>query len=131
MNRLLPGIALVLATLVATACAAQEPDQQRLFETKSSQGEVSLELTPRVTDDGGLLIDLTANTHSGDLADLDLATLVSLSVGDQTYRPVAVTGLEGHHSEGSITFEAAPIPESFAIVIGPVRGMPEQRFVWP
>lgn len=131
MNRSLSTMGLAVALLLSSACVSQGQAQDQAYETKSNEGEVSFELTPRATDDGRLVVDLRVDTHSGDLSDLDLKALFSLSAGDETHRPVTVTTLRGHHSEGSITFEVGRTPESFTIAIGPLRGMRQQRFVWP
>lgn len=131
MNRSLSTMGLAVALLLSSACVSQGQAQDQAYETKSNEGEVSFELTPRATADGRLVVDLRANTHSGDLSELDLTALFSLLVGDETYRPVAVRGMQGHHSEGSVSFEIESTPESFTIAIAPVRGMKQQRFVWP
>jgi hypothetical protein len=84
-----------------------------------------------VSDDGQLVLDLRADTHSGDLADLDLEALVALWVNGDSLRPVAATALAGHHSTGSVTFDPNGAPQGFAITIASVRGMEGLRFEWP
>lgn len=112
MNHSFITIGLIVAALVPLACSPPNDRQASAspaaYRTKSSRGDISFDLTPRVTDDGQLVVDLGANTHSGDLADLDLEALVSLVVDGESRRPVAATALGGHHSTGTVTFDADP-----------------------
>ena len=135
MNRLSVVVALALSVIVMTACSSQdsrgEASYQAVYETRSSQGDISFDVTPRVTEKGQLVVDLSANTHTGDLADLDLTALVSLLADDKTYRPVEATALEGHHSVASVTFDVDSLPSRFTVTIAATRGMEELRFEWP
>ena len=121
--------AMLLASLAgnpSVSTAASGP-----YETRSSRGEISFDLTPREPADGRFTIDIRANTHSGDLADLDLRHIVALEAGGQIYRPASATKLGGHHAAGSVTFEIARVPDRFAVTIGGVRSMGALRFEWP
>ncbi len=91
------------------------------YATRSSKGEVSLALTPRMTDEG-LVVALHPETHSGDLAEIDLATAVKLEADGKTYTPVATKPMSGHHGDGSVTFDVKTPPERFAVTINDVRG---------
>ncbi len=100
------------------------------YATRSSNGEVSLELTPHMTN-RGLVVDFHPETHSGELADIDLATVVKLEADGKTYSPVASTRMSGHHGDGSVTFDVKAPPGRFAVTISDVRGSGPQRFEWP
>lgn len=101
------------------------------YETKSTQGVIAFDLTPREPAEGRFTVDIRANTHSGDLADLDLRKVAALEAAGRTYRPVEATSLSGHHSAGSITFEIQHVPEHFAVTLTGVRNMGTLRFEWP
>lgn len=120
--------AILLASLACSptvGTAASGP-----YETRSSRGEISFDLTPRAPADGRFTVDIRANTHSGDLADLDLRQLVALEAAGQIYRPASATKLSGHHAAGSVTFEIARVPDRFTVTISGVRNMGELRFEW-
>jgi hypothetical protein len=121
-----PILLALLASTLSVSMAAAGP-----YETRSSRGEIAFDLTPREPTDGRFTIEIRANTHSGDLTDLDLTKIVALEVGDKTYRPVSATTLSGHHSEGSVTFEIAHLPDRFAVTMTGVRKMGQLRFEWP
>ena len=101
------------------------------YATRSSEGEVSFQLTPQAVVDGKFTVNLRADTHSGDLADLDLREAVTLHAAGKTYKPVSASALSGHHSTGSVAFDIERIPDSFFIVIAGVRDMKELKFEWP
>lgn len=120
-------------TAAVWACRASDTsaDSTGTYATRTSRGNISYDLTPRLLDGGQLVVEVRATTHSGDLAELDLGALMSLEAGGKTYRPVAATALRGHHALGKVTFRVDAKPERFVITIGPARGMGEQRFEWP
>lgn len=133
MSRLILFLPLLLLATLVIGCRSS-PDgieDAGTLSTKSSRGDISFELTPKVQADGGLVVEVRASTHSGDLADLDLASLLSLHADGKTYRPNAATGLRGHHSSGTVTFAPEDKPEQFSITLASVRDMGEQRFEWP
>lgn len=122
MYRLIVSITLLIG---AGAVSAEE------FATKRTSGDISFALTPRTTADHALVVEVQADTHSGNLADLDLAQLFSLQIGGSVYRPVAATRLGGHHGQASVTFDVGPDLDRFTITIATVRGMAGQRLEWP
>lgn len=128
-----PAIVLMLAAVLPfSACQSGEKGSATVeLVTKSTQGDVSFDLTPRATDDGGLEVSVRANTHSGDLATLDLRTTMALDTGGRTYEPVEATRLEGHHAVATVRFEVSPVPDRFAVTIRAIRSMAAQRLEWP
>jgi hypothetical protein len=118
----------IISSVLLIAAGAVSAEE---FATKKTSGDVSFALTPRTTAERELIVEVRADTHSGDLADLDLARLISLETGGSVYRPVAATRLGGHHGQASVTFEVGPDVARFALTIGAVRGMAEQRLEWP
>jgi len=127
-----PAAALVLAGLVLGACTvASGNGESSGFEEKSSQGEVSVRLTPRGVEEGQFLVEVRVDTHSGDLADLDLQKATALRVEGRTYRPTKAVRLGGHHSSGTLAFAVPEAPAQFEIVISGVRSMADVTFRWP
>jgi len=131
MRRPILMLALALATTTTGGCPKAEAPAGGPFSTRSTAGSVSLDLTPRLEANGHLSIAVRANTHSGDLADLDLASLMTLQVGSKTYRPTAAGRLGGHHASATVTFAVEGRPSRFSVTLAPVREMPEQRLEWP
>ena len=128
--RYLPRV-LLLAALAAPACDKSDPAPAAgSFATQSTGTSVSFELTPRAADAGRLAIALRANTHSGDLAEIDLAKAMRLHVGGESFAPVEAPSLSGHHDGGSVVFEPGSAPAHFDVTISGVRGMPELRLSW-
>lgn len=101
------------------------------YATRSSEGEVSFQLTPQTVVNGKFTVNLRVDTHSGDLADLDLREAMTLHAADKTYKPVSGSSLSGHHATGSVAFDIERIPDSFFIIIAGVRNMKELKFEWP
>lgn len=122
MNRFVMSIALL--AVAYTVWAAE-------FSTKRTAGDISFALTPRTTAENHLVVDVRADTHSGDLADLDLSQLVSVEIDGSVYQPIAATRLGGHHGSASVTFDIGVDLDRFTVAIGAVRGMDEQRLDWP
>lgn len=119
--------ACLAAAGITSSVAAAGP-----YETRTSTGEVAFEVTPRNEPlDGRFTIDIRAKTETGSLADLDLASIVSLEAGETTLRPVFATKLSGRHSAGWVTFEIKEIPDQFAVTMTGVRKMAPLRFEWP
>lgn len=125
-------VLMLAAVLPVSACRSEEEAPATLeLATKSTQGEVSFDLTPRATPDEGLVVSVQANTHSGDLAQLDLGTAMVLEAEGRSYEAVEATRLAGHHAAATVRFDLRPVPERFAVTISGVRSMPSQRLEWP
>lgn len=99
--------------------------------TKTAGADVVISLTPKKVKKGRFLFDLAADTHQGELADVDLRSNTRLLVGDRVLAPVEVPTLRGHHARGRLAFELEEIPDRFSVVIRNVRSEPELRFDWP
>ena len=81
--------------------------------TKSSSGQVSIDLTPSRFEAGKLYVDARLNTHSGDLGDYNLKEAVTLEFDGKFISPSSVPELSGHHSGGIFMFDAGSEPDSF------------------
>lgn len=144
MRREVIRYALMLTLVVAlVACASEEtPETSPQVEsseeaatpgyaTRSNTGDVMFDLTPRGIEDGRFLVDVRVNTHSGDLATVDLQASSRLRVGTTDYAPLEAVPLSGHHSMGVLAFDLDEAPESFEIVISGVRSLEDLSFRWP
>lgn len=101
------------------------------YPSRASQGDVSFELTPRGMVDGRFVVDLRADTHGGDLSEVDLARAATLRAAGKSYKPLEADSLRGHHSGGSMAFALGAAPDSFEIVLDGIRSLGEVRFRWP
>lgn len=124
-------ILLALATVAAVSACGSGDGEPVDLATKSIQGDVSFDLTPSAADGGGLVLSVQANTHSGNLAELDLRKAFRLEADGRTWEPVEATALSGHHAAATVRFEVTAVPERFAVTIRGVRDLPEQRVDWP
>ncbi len=124
-------LALGLLLLAATALAATARPAWMQEPARSNDGEVQFTLTPRDVSGGRFRVDIAVNTHSGNLAELDLRTATELRTGGQTLQPVEAPALRGHHARGRLEFALEQVPESFEIVIRGVRHMGDLTFRWP
>jgi len=128
---LLIGLSVLSLTNGCSSPDGKETPSATEYQTRSNEGEISFEITPRPWKSGRLIVDIRANTHSGDLAEVKLQDVVKLQVGNQTYRPVDATLLSGHHAAGTVTFEAPEAPKRFTVEMTGVRNIEALRFEWP
>lgn len=130
MRRLHLFITTVAITLLSCGVDGSS-SAQKGYATRSNEGEISFQLTPQAPANGRLTVSVRADTHSGDLAEVDLRRVMQLHAAGKAYRPVSASTLGGHHSAGSVVFEIERLPSSFSITITGVRDMGELRFEWP
>lgn len=124
-------MAVAMALFSATGLMAQEKSSTgAVYEAQESAGTVTLELQPRWAD-GVMLLEVSANTHSVDLASLDLAGDVRLVVDEVEYAPVEAGSLSGHHARATLRFEVPNRPASFRLVIQDVPDFPLRLLSWP
>lgn len=91
---------------------------------------MTLDVQPR-WEDGTLLVDIRANTHSVPLGSLDLTAQVRLIIGTDSIAPNKAGALSGHH--GSTTLESGldSRPAEFTIEIRDVPDVPLRTLIWP
>lgn len=131
MGKRVASIVVAMALFSATGLSAQEQaNTDGGYETQESAGTVALELQPRWAD-GLLLVEVSANTHSVDLATLDLAGDVRLVVDEVEYAPVEAGSLSGHHARATLRFEVPERPAAFRIMIQDVPDSPLRILSWP
>ena len=107
-----------------------QPSLPVLFPPQESEGEVALVVAPR-WGGGKLTVVLLANTHSVDLAPIDLLRVIVLRVGGQALRPESATALTGHHARATVVFPLERSPASFALEIRGVPDVEVRTLAWP
>jgi hypothetical protein len=115
-----------LAGGLASSLVAQEP----VYARQTSQGEVVLEVQPR-WEEGVLLFEITANTHTVELGGVDLLKSTRLLMGADTLAPVSAGSFKGHHASVTVRFEIRNRPEKFDLEIRDVPDVPVRVLRWP
>jgi hypothetical protein len=82
-------------------------------------------------DGSRLVVTVHSDTHSGDLAEIDLARAFTLDVGGKALKPVETKPLGGHHSDGFVAFDVGTAPEAFSLTISGVRSSRDVKLTWP
>jgi hypothetical protein len=118
---------LLAALLLATPAAAQ------LAAQKSSQGGVTVAVTPAEIADKLWSFKVVLDTHSQDLSDDLLKSAVLVDARGGEVAPVAWEGAApgGHHREGLLKFEAiAPRPAALELRIQRPNEAKPRIFRW-
>lgn len=123
----------VVVMLIPSARQAFEPlsGGQTSYAERKNNGEVSFSLRPRGIEKGQFIIEIRVDTHSGNLAEIDLRKAVTLRAGGVDYKPVDASSMLGHHYRGTLAFALDAVPQNFEIKIRGVREMGELTFDWP
>jgi len=129
MTRFALIFAVALSSQVSACRAAPDPSTPT-YATQTSAGEVSFELTPRM-EGTRLVVTVHSDTHSGDLAEIDLAKAFTLELDGKSLKPVETKPLGGHHSDGLVAFEVGAAPKTFSLTISGVRSSRDVKLVWP
>lgn len=96
----------------------------------TSSGDVSIELQPHEVENGILIVDLWADTHSVDLSEYDLLQITTLEFGASSISPTTAPALGGHHVSGTLEFEVDQPISSFSIKIKGIPKVQERVFNW-
>lgn len=115
------------ATAASPRVAAPPP---AFFPPQESTGAVTLLMAPRWAE-GRLTVLVSATTHAGDLATVDLTKAVELHAGGQAIAPSSATALKGHHARAAIVFPLADRPERFTLEIRGVPDVEQRTLSWP
>ena len=129
MTRMSLVLALALP-LQLLECRSAPDAPAPTYATQTSAGEVSFEVTPRM-DGSRLVVTVHSDTHSGDLAEIDLAKAFTLEVDGKSLTPVSTKPLGGHHSDGFVAFEVGSAPKTFSLTISGVRSSRDVKLAWP
>ncbi len=99
--------------------------------SRRNDGPIMFMLTPKGMEGGQFLVDISVDTHSGDLKNLDLKRQVRLKIDGRSYAPTEEVRLRGHHAGGTLVFPLQHAPKQFEIVILAVGSMGDVVFRWP
>ncbi len=99
--------------------------------SRRNDGPITFMLTPKGVDGGQFRVDISVDTHSGDLKNLDLKRQVRLKIDGRSYAPTEEVSLRGHHAGGTLVFPLQHAPKQFEIVILAVGSMGDVVFCWP
>ena len=99
--------------------------------SRRNDGPIMFMLTPKGIEGGQFHVEISVNTHSGDLKNLDLNRQVRLKIAGRSYAPIGRVRLRGHHAGGTMVFPLQDAPQQFEIVILAVGTMGDVTFQWP
>ena len=122
-------VLMMTATLGGNISANDQPSWMD-DPTRETKGEINFRLTPTRIKNGELLIKIRADTHSGDLENLNLKDGVTLIMESEEYKPVNKLEMDGHHDKGVLRFDMAKLPEKFQITIHKVRSDGDITLNW-
>ena len=83
-----------LMTIVLTSGISSALDTKAISIGSSDSGGVVVELIPASYKNGKLTINISMNTHSVSLSEIDLAEITVLEYNGRTYKPVALDDLK-------------------------------------
>ncbi len=105
-----------------------------IFGTKSTgsmgTGDTIIELTPRLVDDGSLVVNFKINTHSVALSQFDFTKNAVLEHEGKSLKPVEASRVGGHHSSGKIIFDIGGEINSFKIKISGIPKVRDRIYEW-
>ncbi|MBI4439337.1 hypothetical protein HY638_00005, partial [Candidatus Woesearchaeota archaeon] len=84
-------------------------------------GDVQIDISVEGISEGKLRLNIAANTHSVDLSQFDLKQITTLEYGGKVIKPIEAPVLSGHHSSGTLVFEA---PEGMDSAVVKIKGIP-------
>ena len=122
--------AALLALASTSAAYAAESPQDTTYAKQTSEGEVTLELSPEWRD-SVLVVAVSASTHSVELSQVNLGEQFRLIVDDTEVLPAEAGSLGGHHGEATVVFRLEQRPSRFAIEIRDVPDVPLRVLSWP
>lgn len=119
------------ATDNAAASPVQAAGPLNTITTGSTDSEdVAIELTPVKIDDKSLVLEIALNTHSVELSQFDLRQITVLEYDGKTAYPAEAPEIEGHHSSGSIVFNADGELKDFKVTIKGIPKVEERVYKW-
>ncbi|MBI2108097.1 hypothetical protein HYU10_04335 [Candidatus Woesearchaeota archaeon] len=101
------------------------------YQTKTSEGEVTIDITPKGLNNGNMIFDISFNTHTVDLTQFDLKKLVVLEADGRQIAPSSAPSLSGHHNSGELAFNTGKDLNRFKIKINEIPDVKERVLEWP
>ena len=100
------------------------------FDEKTSEGEVTVSLSPEYDNKGLLRVGYAINTHTFDLSSVNLQEQVSLYIDGREIKPANSPSLEGHHNSGVLEFYVEKISLPFEIIIKDIPDVKLRKITW-
>lgn len=101
------------------------------YETKTSNGQATIDLTPKGIVNGKFTFDIRVNTHTiNNLSQYDLKEYITLNYGEKSIKPVITPQLTGHHNSGSLVFDLKEVPKDFTVKIVNIPNINERVLEW-
>ncbi|MEK6904403.1 MAG: hypothetical protein AABW87_02300 [Nanoarchaeota archaeon] len=100
------------------------------YEQRTSNGAVSIDLTPLGLNGNNMEFKMGVNTHTVDLSNYDLTNLAVLVYDGNSVKPTSAPRLSGHHVSGVIAFPADRNIKNFKVVVKGIPDVNERVFEW-
>lgn len=122
---------IILSSILITITILAGCTSQENFVPKTSQGAVTIEVTPLGYEGGIFTIRHALNTHTIDMSGFDLQKQVTVVFKGERYQSINKPQLSGHHNTVELQFRLASKPDSFEILISDIPDVKERRLSWP
>lgn len=126
----LVSAAIIILFLVTFLVLSNSTGKKLAYQTKTSNGIVTIDITPKEYKDNKLYMDISINTHTVDLAQYDLKKLTTLYYLDKTIKLEQAPELKEHHSSGILIFNTEKEIKNFKVVITGIPDISERVFEW-
>lgn len=124
-------VAILLGLFAGRPTFAQETPRAGDYPPLTSAGEVSLTVQPEWRD-SVLVFRISVDTHSVELAGIDLARAARLTLeGGPEIAPVQAESLGGHHGAAEVVFRMPQRPFRFTLLVRGIPDVEERRLEWP
>ena len=131
MNKyIIPITVILILGIFSASFFLVNKEKEKENSTITSEGEVTIDITPMEFDDGKFYFDINLNTHSVELSSYDLYQLIKIQVDEKNTAPSSAPKLSGHHNSGTLIFDVGIEPKSFRIIINNIPDIEERTFQW-
>ncbi len=104
---------------------------KNIYKTKTSVGQVSIDLTPKGIVDGKFTFDIEVNTHTiNNLNEYDIKQNIIMNYDKKSIKPIFAPQLSSHHNSGVLVFDLNKAPKEFSINIIGIPDVNERSLKW-
>jgi hypothetical protein len=100
------------------------------YTAKISEGEVTVELTPKDFKNGIFKVGFAMNTHTVNMKQINLKAQTFLELNGKRYFPNNNPSLGGHHNSGTLEFSVPQKPTNFRIIMNDIPDIDKREFTW-
>ncbi len=125
------AIVVLPVMFLSTSFASAEPEPMAFTTRTSSEGGVTIDITPLEVGPDAVRFDVQINTHQGNLG-FDMLEVAELEDSQgRRYRPVEWQGSApgGHHRSGVLIFPGVDT-DRMELTLRGIYGVPERIFTW-